>query len=100
MIPSSVPLLPSCDGLAIKQDAHDLINKVMHLGLAMLLSAAPAPAQRALYDNTPNALPSVAGRKDRQGLSPDPGWDDHLPGKPCLPPPCNDAANGPARAFS
>lgn len=44
------------------------INKLMHLGLAMLLlSTTPASAQRSLYDKTPNALPTLAGDKTAKG---------------------------------
>ena len=44
------------------------INKVIHLGLAiLLLSPAPAPAQRTLYDNTPNTRPTLAGDKTVKG---------------------------------
>jgi hypothetical protein len=44
------------------------IDKAMHLGLALLLlSSALAPAQRTLYDNTPNARPTLAGDKTVKG---------------------------------
>jgi hypothetical protein len=44
------------------------INKVMHLGLAIqMLRSAPGPAQRSMYDNTPNARPTLAGDKTVKG---------------------------------
>ena len=43
-------------------------NKRLHLGLAiLLLSTTPVRAQRSIYDNTPNALPTLAGDKTVKG---------------------------------